>query len=73
MRDDGLPRREPLHDRRELLAALRAGLPDARVAEMNRARAILCVSNGNDVKFGGDNGELCNAGHDTVLTVVVVK
>jgi hypothetical protein len=31
----------------------------------------LCVSNGGNIKWGGDDGSLCNAGHDLVLTVVV--
>lgn len=33
----------------------------------------LCVNpNGNSVKWGGDDGEFCNAGHEFVVKIVVV-
>jgi Collagen triple helix repeat (20 copies) len=32
----------------------------------------LCISEGNNVKFGGPDGALCDLGHDFILTVVVV-
>jgi Collagen triple helix repeat (20 copies) len=45
----------------------------AGTSGLGNGTITLCVSNGNDVKFGGPNGELCNAGHDIVLKVVVVN
>ena len=32
----------------------------------------LCISNGNNVKWGGENGELCDPGHDMIVKIVVV-
>jgi hypothetical protein len=33
----------------------------------------LCVSNGENVKWGGSDGSLCDPGHDLKVQVVVVK
>jgi len=35
--------------------------------------AILCVSEGNNVKWGGLTGELCDPGHDTLLKIIVLQ
>jgi Collagen triple helix repeat (20 copies) len=35
--------------------------------------AVLCISNGNNVKYGGPTGDLCDPGHgDQLLHVVIV-
>jgi hypothetical protein len=33
--------------------------------------AVLCISNGNNVKWGGENGELCDPGHPLLKVVIV--
>jgi hypothetical protein len=45
----------------------------AGASGLGRGTRTLCVSNGDNIKWGGEDGSLCNAGHDLVLTVVVVK
>jgi hypothetical protein len=37
------------------------------------ANAWLCVSAGNNVKWGGTDGSLCDPGHDTLLHIIVTQ
>jgi hypothetical protein len=47
--------------------------PPAPTCGLGNAIGYLCVSNGNNVKWGGWDGKLCDPGHDYVIRIVVVK
>lgn len=40
---------------------------------LGNGTATLCISNGNNVKWGGSNGQLCDPGHDLIVKIVVVN
>lgn len=39
---------------------------------LGNGTAYLCVSNGENVKYGGTDGSLCDPGHDTLVKIVTV-
>ena len=46
--------------------------PQGPPGEIGDHTAILCISPGNNVKYGGPTGDLCDPGHDKLLKVVAV-
>lgn len=49
-----------------------AGPPGPAGSVTGLSAGVLCVSNGNSVKWGGTDGSLCNRGHDLLVRIAVL-
>ena len=54
------------------LAGPKGDKGDAGAGGLGDHIAVLCISPGNNVKYGGADGSLCDPGHDEELHVVIV-